>query len=190
MGIGNNVTVTINPVGLAARSERFAGQPSMMAALASGLGGSADFTLGTSTTLVTEQSYDIHWGNTVKFRHSKHSLKVASHLLEALGVLSLLWSGLESYCQGDDHLQARMAVGFLAVVDAFLIAIVIATGKKKLGNWEDDAIRVGLLQACDYIKSSAVADLCKRAGEAALKSPGVLESMMGTLLTALAETST
>jgi type VI secretion system secreted protein VgrG len=114
----------INPLGMAAGVPGFPGAPAMIAALASGLGGNMQFTVGTSANFVLGQEFDINLGPPkieISGPYSDHPATVV--LCGALGAAAIAWVILYDALR-EDQQRASLAIKFQALVDALLGAML------------------------------------------------------------------
>ena len=109
---------------MAAGVPGFPGAPALIAALASGQGGNMQFTVGTSTSFVLGQEFDINLGPPkieISGPYSDHAATVV--LCGALGAAAIAWVILYDALR-EDQQRASLAIAFQALVDALLGAIL------------------------------------------------------------------
>ena len=190
LGVGNNVALTINPLGLMASSKALVdSQPWLKSFLGSGLGGASVYTMGTNATVVMGQSFDINWGaeDKIELKPSQITGKLPSVLFDVLAAVSALWVFLHGVIH-EEHARAALAIVFQAVVDALMIAILAAATGMKFGFWTW-AQFVEKLHSISpsHIKSMTVDDWKNWAKGALPISVAVLGALMGPLLAILEE---
>ncbi len=190
LGVGNNVALTINPLGLMASSQALVdAQPWLKSVLGSGLGGASVYTMGTNATVVMGQSFDINWGaeDKIELKPNQITSKLPSKLFGVLAAVSALWVFLHGVV-AEEHARAALAIVFQAVADALMIAILAAATGMKFGLWTW-AQFVEKLHSISpsHIKSMTVNDWAKWAKGALPISVAVLGSLMGPLLAILEE---
>ena len=124
LALGSNIQICINPLGMAAGVPGFPGAPAMIAALASGLGGNMQFTVGTSANFVLGQEFDINLGPPkieISGPYSDHPATVV--LCGALGAAAIAWVILYDALR-EDQQRAALAIKFQKLVDALLGAML------------------------------------------------------------------
>jgi hypothetical protein len=124
LALGSNIQICINPLGMAAGVPGFPGAPAMIAALASGLGGNMQFTVGTSANFVLGQEFDINLGPPkieISGPYSDHPATVV--LCGALGAAAIAWVILYDALR-EDQQRASLVIQFQALVDALLGAML------------------------------------------------------------------
>jgi hypothetical protein len=147
LAVGSNIQICINPLGMAAGVPGFPGAPAMIAALASGLGGNMQFTVGTSANFVLGQEFDINLGPPkieISGPYSDHPATVV--LCGALGAAAIAWVILYDALK-EDQQRASLAIKFQALVDALLGAILtieMANKAARQGITEQYTAQVGV----------------------------------------------
>jgi hypothetical protein len=153
IAFGNNLQICINPLGLIAGVPEVPLAPLITAALGSGIGGNMQFTIGSSTSFVLGQSFDINIGppkieikggpgkagNKNPGNYGKH---IATDILCAIvGATVLVWVIVYG-CERNDYHRATESMVFQLLVNLLLMAIMeVEILSRQIEDDDDDVLK-------------------------------------------------